>query len=203
MSSVDFSSVPSSTATKLQRRLVEAAIAFEAERYTEADNLLASIEKLAPGVPEVYELRGLTFYRLGNWRKAIAQIEQFAKLTGSVEQHPVWADCCRALKHWNRAAELWEELGAASPSAELIEEGRIVYAGGFADRDRLPEAIRILERAPNPPRRPGLHHLRRWYTLADLYERIGDLPRARRVFSDILDAEPEFGDVAERLASLG
>jgi tetratricopeptide (TPR) repeat protein len=203
VSGVDFSSVPSSTAEKLRRRLAEAAVAFEAERFNEAEQLLASIDKLASGVPEVHELRGLTYYRLGNWKRAIRELEQFADLTGSVEQHPVWADCHRALKHWTSADELWEELRDASPSAGLVEEGRIVHAGTLADRGRLPDAIRVLERAPKPQRKAGLHHLRRWYALADLYERTGDLARARRLFADILDAEPDFGDVAERLATLG
>ncbi len=200
---MQFPDVAPSTAQKLQRRLAEAALAFEAERFTEADNLLASIERLSPGVPEVTEMRGLTFYRLGNWGKAINQFEAFNERTGSVEQHPVWADCCRALKRWHKAEELWIELGEASPSAELVEEGRIVQAGSLADRDRLADAIRLLEGAPKPPRRPGLHHLRRWYVLGDLYERSGEFAHARRVFTQIIEAEPAFGDAAERLAALG
>lgn len=199
----DFSAVPASTAAKLQRRLGEAAAAFEAERFTDVEKMLASIERLAPGVPEVIELWGLTSYRLGRWRRAANQLERFAELTGSVEQHPVRADCYRALRQWAKAEELWEELGAASPAPELIEEGRIVHAGTLADRGRLLDAIRVLEKAPRPPRRPAVHHLRRWYALADLYERSGELGRARRVFTDILEADPSFGDVPERLTNLG
>ena len=203
VSTIQFSGVPTSTSQKLQRRLAEAAMAFEAERFTESENLLNSIDRLAPGVAEVYELRGLTFYRLGRWRKAIGDFETFNNMTGSVEQHPVWADCARALKHWTKVDELWQELRDASPSAELVEEGRLVYAGGLADRGKVAEAIRLLEKAPKAGRRPAMHHLRRWYVLGDLYERTGDLARARRVFSDILEAESDFGDVAERVASLG
>ena len=202
VSGIDFPAPRSTTSSKLQRRLAEAAVAFENERFPEAEKLLASIEQLSPGVPEVMELRGLTFYRLGRWKKAIAELERFSDATGSVEQHPVMADCHRALRHWTRAEELWEELGEASPSAELVEEGRIVHAGTLADRGRIPDAIRFLERAPKAPRRPGLHHLRRWYALADLYERSGDLARARRVFGDIVAAEPTFGDAAERMTLL-
>ncbi len=200
---VEFGGVAPDTARKLQRRLAEAAIAFDAERFTEAIALLDSIDRLAPGVAEVYELRALAGYRLGRWMKAIADLERFHQLTGSVEQHPVWADCCRALRRWTRAEELWTELGEASPSAELVEEGRLVYAGGLADRGRVDEAIRTLERAPRVPKRPAMHHLRRWYLLADLYERSGDLAHARRVFGDIAAADVQFGDVAERLAALG
>lgn len=200
---VDFGSVSPETTRKLERRLVEAAIAFDAERFTESISLLDSIDRLAPGVAEIYELRALSNYRLGRWIKAIADLERFHELTGSVEQHPVWADCCRALRRWTRAEELWAELGDASPSAELVEEGRLVHAGGLADRGRIDDAIRSLERAPRVPKRPAVHHLRRWYLLADLYERSGDLAHARRVFGDIASADRQFGDVAERLAALG
>jgi tetratricopeptide (TPR) repeat protein len=202
VSDVEFGGVPAATAQKLRRRLAEAAVAFEAERFGDAERLLASIDRLAPSIAEVHELRGLTLYRMGRWAKAIGELEKFVALTGSVEQHPVWADCCRALGRWRQAEELWLELGETSPSPELIEEGRIVHAGGLADRGRLTDAIRLLEKAPKPNRAPSIHHLRRWYVLADLYERTGDVVRARRLFGELLAAEPEFADVAERLAAL-
>ncbi len=202
VSHVEIAGVGAATAAKLQRRLGEAAKAFEAERFGEAEKMLESIQRLAPGVPEVHELSALTYYRMGRWVKAIKELERFHDMTNSVEQHPVWADCCRALKRWSKAEELWHELGQASPSPELIEEGRIVQAGVLADRGRLDDAIRFMERAPKVKGKPGLHHLRRWYVMGDLYERAGDQPHARRLFSDIARAEPGFGDAAERAASL-
>ena len=202
VSGVKFAGVAASTASKLSNRLEDAAIAFEKERFKEADNLLQSIRELAPNVAEVHELHGLVYYRMGRWIKAIKQFELFASLTGSVDQHPVWADCCRALKRWNEVGDLWYALGEASPSPELVEEGRIVYAGALADQSRVDDAIRVLEKAPNPKRNPQIYHLRRWYVLADLYERSGDLPRARRLFARIAEAEPEFGDVIERREAL-
>ena len=194
--------VAPATATKLQRRLAEAATAFEAERFGDAERLLDSIERLAPGVPEVYELRGLTHYRMQRWGKAIKDLERFNELTDSSEQHPVLADCNRALQRWSRAEELWHELGQASPAPDLIEEGRIVQAGVLADRGRLQDAIRFMERAPKVKGKPAIHHLRRWYVMGDLYERAGDNSRARRLFSDIARAEPDFGDAAERASAL-
>ncbi len=199
---VDFGGVAPATASKLRNRLAEAAVAFEAERFTEVARLLSSIERLAPGVPEVLELSGLTNYRLGRWKRALDDLERFAELTGSVEQHPVIADCNRALKRWDAAERYWLELGDASPAPELIEEGRIVQAGALADRGRLDDAIRFMERSPRVRGKPGVHHLRRWYMLADLYERAGDQARARRLFGDVVRADPAFGDAAERAAAL-
>ena len=102
-----------------------------------------------------------------------------------------------------RCAELWEELGRASPSAAVVTEGRIVAAGALADQGELGGAIRLLERAQGGGKRPRLHHLRLWYALADLYERAGEVPRARELFRSILGHDPDFVDVPERLAALG
>jgi len=202
VSDIEFPGVAPATAAKLRNRLAESATAFEAERFTEAARLLASIEKLSPGVPEVLELMGLTDYRLGRWVRALGHLERFAELTGSVDQNPVMADCCRALKRWARAEELWHELGETSPEPELVEEGRIVQAGMLADRGRLDDAIRFMDRAPAVKGKPRVHHLRRWYMQADLYERAGDNARSRRLFADIVRADPNFGDAAERATSL-
>ena len=202
VSDVTFPGVAGETGNKLQRRLAEAAIAFESERFADAHNLLQSIEKLAPGVPEVQELRGLNSYRMGKWRRALTDLEAFEAATGSVDQHPVMQDCHRALGNWNKVNELWLELGEASPSPELIEEGRIVTAGALADQGKLAKGIQMLERAPKAPKKPKIHHYRRWYALADLYERASDFGRARRLFQEISKMDPTFGDAAERARSL-
>ncbi len=202
MSDIAFVGVAPDTSSKLRRRLVEAATAFEAERFSDAQKLLVSINKLGPGVPEVQELLGLSLYRMGRWTQAARELQTFADTFDTVEQHPVLADCHRALRHWNRVEELWLELGAASPSAELVEEGRIVYAGALADQGKAADAIRLLEQAPKAPKRPKEHHLRRWYALADLYERNGDPSRARRLFLEIEQLMPGFGDAALRARQL-
>ncbi len=200
---VSFGSVAPDTKRKLQQRLSSAADDFQRERFGEAKQKLASIERLAPDVPEVLELSGLTKYRLGDWKGAIVDLERFRLLTGSVEQHPVLADAHRALGRHSLVAELWAELGAESPEPGLLEEGRLVAAGSLADQGRLQDAIRMLEKAPKAGKRPQFHHLRRWYMLADLYERAGDVVTARRRFTAVAEADPSFGDAAERADALG
>lgn len=202
VTSVEFNGVANETAKKLERRLIEAASAFEAERFGDAHKLLSSIESLAPGVPEVLELRGLSSYRLGKWKQAINDLSAFEAAVETVEQHHVLADCSRALGHWHEVERYWRELGDASPNAELVEEGRIVYAGALADQGKLREGIRALEKAPRAPRKPRVQHLRRWYALADLYERAGELPKARRLFAEVNTLDPAFGDAGERARSL-
>jgi predicted Zn-dependent protease len=193
----------SSRGPKSAAKVKEAARAFEREQYLEARRILKPIAEDAPGSPSVRELYGLTLYRLGRWKEAARELEAFRSLTASVEQHPVLADAHRALKHFAVVDELWDELRAASPSAELVTEGRIVVAGALADRGELSKAIRLLEDGrKRPPKRPGDHHLRLAYVLADLYERSGDLPRSRDLFGWIVASAPGFADAAERRAAL-
>ena len=106
------------------------------------------------------------------------------------------------MRQWAQVGELWDELRAASPSAELVTEGRIVMAGSLADRDELSSAIALLEQGFAFPKRPMAHHLRRAYALADLYERVGDLPKARTMFGRIESADPDFADVRRRVRAL-
>lgn len=192
----------SKDAPKIETKLKEAAKAFQAERYGEARKVLAPLAERAPSSAAVRELLGLTLYRLGRWKPAVAELEAFHHMSGSTEQHPVLADCYRALRRWNDVERLWDELREVSPSGELVTEGRIVYAGSLADRDRLTEAIEVLAKGFRFPKHVQEHHLRRGYALADLYERAGDLPQARSMFRRIADVDPDFGDVDDRVRSL-
>ena len=184
------------------RRFDEAGRAFRAERFKEALPLLVRLARDAPDLADVRELYGLVLYRLGRFKEAVRELEYFRELSGSVEQHPVLADCHRALGRWADVEALWKELGAASPSAELVTEGRIVLAGAKADRDDLPAAIRILEQGWRLPSRPRPHHLRRAYALADLYERAGRPPRARELFRWVETHDPRLADVSQRVRAL-
>ncbi|MEI2654640.1 MAG: tetratricopeptide repeat protein [Microthrixaceae bacterium] len=141
-------------AKTLSARIADAAVAFASERYPDARRILRPIVDEAPGSATARELLGLTQYRLGNWTDAARQLESFREVSGlSVDQHPVLADCYRALKKYALVDELWAELRESSPSAELVNEGRIVVAGSLADRGKLADAVREREkRGGRPPR---------------------------------------------------
>lgn len=194
--------VGSARSERVERRLAEAAEHFEAERYGDAARILKKLVDEAPTVAAVHELYGLTLYRQEKWKTAARELEAFRLLSKSTDQHPVLADCYRALQQWPQVSELWNELREASPSAELVTEGRIVMAGSLADRDDLAGAIALLEQSFTFPKRPMPHHLRRAYVLADLYERVGDVPKARTLFGRIDAIEPEFADVRHRIRAL-
>jgi tetratricopeptide (TPR) repeat protein len=196
------SKVGRAQAARVEQRLMEAAKSFERERYKDADRELKTIVDQAPGVPAVRELYGLNFYRMGRWKEAAKQLELFRQQSGSVEQNPVLADAYRALGRHEKAEKLWDELRTADAPGELVTEGRIVAGGSLTDRGDIGAAIHLLEKGPVHVKRPKAHHLRLWYALADLYERAGDTPKARELFSRIVSNEPDFADAAERLAGL-
>jgi tetratricopeptide (TPR) repeat protein len=188
---------------QLAVRLDDAVRAFDRDRYPEARRILSKLAAEIPDAAAVRELYGLTLYRMDRWRAAAAELEAYRALTGEVDQLPVLADCYRALRKWDKVAQLWQELREASPSAELVAEGRIVMAGSLADRGDLASAIRLMEGTDVVPAKVRPHHLKLWYVLADLYDRAGESPRARALFRRIRDVDPDFADVRDRLAALG
>ncbi len=191
-------------AARVERKLGQAADAFEQDHLPDALRILRPLSKEAPNVPAVRELTGLAFYGTGQWAAAAKELEAFRSLAASVEQHPVLADCYRALGRYAAVNELWDELREASPGAALVTEGRIVAAGALADQGDVAGAIRLLERGPvKPTRSAASHHARLWYALADLYERAGDTPRARELFARVVAAEPGLADATDRLLALG
>jgi len=195
--------VGATKAARFEQRMRDAGAAFKRGRYEEARRILRPMVDQAPRVAALRELYGLTLYRLERWRAAANELEVFRTLTRSVDQHPVLADCYRALGRHADVEQLWEELASASPSSALVAEGRIVAAGDLADQGRIDEAIKLLEPGLRPARRAKDHHLRVAYALADLYERAGDLPRARELFQRVATTDPDFVDVQARIRALG
>ncbi len=195
--------MPADERERLALRLREAGEDFLAERFGDAHAILRPLASRYPAVSELQELYGLTLYRLGRWTAAAHRLEQYEESTGEVDQMPVLADCYRALGRLNEVHDVWDRLRHADPDAQTITEGRIVTAGALADEGRLSDAIRLLEAGPLRPKRPKEHHLRLWYALADLYDRAGDLQKARRGFARIDQIESGFADVGDRLAALG
>ena len=187
---------------RLLDQLMAAAEAFGEGRDRDALPLARRVRNALPDSPTTRELNGLIHYRLGNYRAAAKELEEFVALTDAVEQHPVLMDCYRAQRRWAKIDELWEDLSTTSPSAELVTEGRIVAAGARADQGDLSAAISMLTRKAKDVKRPRDYHLRLWYALADLEERAGNLARARDLFSRIRRHDAEFADVASRARAL-
>jgi tetratricopeptide (TPR) repeat protein len=195
---------PETKAARYRERLAEAAKAYERDRYRDALKLLKPLAEALPGASPVRELYGLTLYRLARWNDAIRELEAFRALEpADYDQHPTLADSYRAKKRWRDVERVWDELREASPSADLVAEGRIVMAGSLADQGKLTDAIALLEKARTDTKRPRPHHLRLWYATADLYEKAGETPRARELFRRVFAADPELYDTSDRLRAIG
>jgi tetratricopeptide (TPR) repeat protein len=182
--------------------LGDAARAYSADRYQDALRILRRLSNQAASSGPVRELLGLTLYRLGRWPLALKELQAYHQLTGSYDQYPVMADCYRAMRRYPEADAVWSELRQASPSAEVMAEGRLVAAGSLADQGDLTGAVRLLQSALRRSK-PRPLHLRQWYALADIYERAGDIPRARDLFGQIAAVDADAYDVRQRLAALG
>ena len=192
------------TADRAIERLARALHAFEAHRYSESRKLIMPLLSQVVGLAIVHEVAGLSMYRLGRWQDAADQLEIARGIKpAEVVNHPVLADCYRALRRYEKVTELWESMKLLSPPAALLAEGRIVAAGALADQGELQSAVRMMTHGTSDPHKVQEHHLREWYVLADLYDRAGDVASARRLFLKIQNSDSKFADVADRLNTLG
>ena len=189
---------------RVLRRYEAALASFEAHRYSEARIVLVPLAREGSDVAAIRELLGLCYYRESNWKKAIEHLEAALQLNpGWIFNHAVLADCHRALGNYKRVEELWEEIGEASPHPELLAEARIVLAMSIVDQGDLTKALSIMVKTLTTPKRVQEYHLRQWYVLADIHDRLGNVIKAREVFQRIADIDANFADVAERMSDLG
>ena len=196
--------IGSRASVRALKRYEAALQAFEAHRYEDARKILNPMSKEYADVAAVHEMLGLCLYRAGQWKRALAELEIAVRLNPEwIFNHAVIADCHRALGNHQMVEKYWRELADASPHPELLAEGRIVMAGSYADRGMLQEGLDLLSKAAGDLKRPAEYHLRQWFVIADLYDRQGNIIKARQFFERIASFDPQFVDVAERLSTLG
>jgi len=193
----------SATSARYMERLAAATEALERDRYRDALRMVSSVLKNLPNVGAAHEVAGISYYRLGEWRRAIAELEQARALHPTPEQLPILADCFRALRRYREVDEMWREIRESSPAPAVMAEGRIVAAGALADQGDLAGALKLLLRVADAPKKIRDYHLKQWYVIADLYDRSGDIPRARNFFKRIAAVDSQYADVHDRLATLG
>ena len=191
-------------AKRLIGKLALALDAFEKGRYQDAKRIIIPITRECEGVHLIHEIAGLSLYRLGQWRDAADHLEKArVAMPASTLNHPVLADCYRALMRYEKVDELWKELKDASPDPAIVAEGRIVAASAQADKGDIQNAVRIMQQTKKDPAKVREHHLREWYVLADLYDRSGDVINAREWFKKIAHNDPDFSDIRDRLSAIG
>ena len=188
---------------RLSERLAQASEALDRERFQESRRIATAIAKEAPSVAAAHEIVGLSNYRLGKYKQAAAALQVAQDLHEDPSLLPVIADCHRAQGRWAAVDQVWQEIKASSPSHDVMAEGRIVAAGALADQGELRAAIELMEPATKRPKSVREFHLRQWYVLGDLYDRVGDPIAARRWFAAVADIDDDYADVGARLRALG
>jgi len=191
------------TSARYMERLAAATEALERDRYRDALRMVSSVLKNLPSVGAAHEVAGIAHYRLGEWRKAISELEQARTLHPAPAQLPVLADCYRALRRYRDVEAIWREIRESSPAPDVMAEGRIVAAGALADQGDLGGALKLLLRVADAPKRVREYHLKQWYVIGDLYDRSGDIVKARNFFKRVASVDSRYADVSDRLATLG
>jgi len=190
-------------AKRLSERLAMASQALDRERFDESRRITYALAKELPAVAAVHEVHGLACYRMGRWKQAAESLELARQLRPDPALLPALADCYRALRRWADVESVWSDLKSASPTHEVMTEGRIVAACAQADRGDVKGAIKLLMASEKAPKKVRVHHLRQWYVLGDLHDRVGDAVAASRWFREVQSYDADFADVRERLRALG
>ena len=182
--------------------MADATYAYEHERYQDARRVLRVLSDEVPGSAAVRELYGLVLYRLGQWPAAARQLETFRTLRARSTSTPSWRTATGPSAATTTPKICGRTCAPRPRAATSSPKGASSPPGAGPIRATWPGAIELLERAARRVARAQERHLRQWYALADLYERAGDLPRARDLFSRVAATDPDAFDVRRRLRAL-
>jgi tetratricopeptide (TPR) repeat protein len=181
----------------------EAGVALEGGDTGRAIQILRRAKERAGRSAAIREALGIALYLNGDFRAARRELAAYRRLSGRQDQNHLLADSARANGQPDRVEALVEEM-MRSPDvpADRVAEGLMVVAGARADRGDPRAALAALHRIDLEPRTVEPYHLRVWYLAATLYEHVGDRDRAAGYYDAIATIEPDFLDIAERLAAL-
>lgn len=183
-------------------QLEEASVAYQQGRERDALRIIKPLHERYPQALGVQELYGMSLYANGKFDKAKPVLEDFTEKTKSLDQYPLLMDIYRSEKNYRKVDELWSELGAVSPSGDVVAEGRIVHSQSLAEQGKLSEALKQLRKKVKPLAKPKEHQIRLWYCLADLEERAGNIVVAKQWFERVSKSSPGYADVEYRIKQL-
>jgi tetratricopeptide (TPR) repeat protein len=189
-------SVPAAAA-----ELEEAVAAFVGGRYAKARRHAEEAKALAPRLPAIREVLGLSAYRMGRWEQALSDLRTYRRLSGDTTHLPVEMDILRAPERPAEVEAAYSLLRRLGGSPAALAEGRVVYGSYLLDCDRAREAW-ALTRPANLKARPAEEELRVWYVAARAAARLGDRPGSRRLYQAIAEADPGFPGLDELEAAL-
>jgi tetratricopeptide (TPR) repeat protein len=157
----------------------------------------------APRIAAVREAYGVALYLTEDFAGALSELQAYRRLTGKVDQNHLVADCLRALgRDLDRVVDAAQELlSDTTAPPDRRTEAAIVWAGALADAGDLGAGRSVLRRVVGDAGEAE-HDLRARYLAADLAARDGDTGEARTQLDLIASVDPDYLDVADRLAQL-
>jgi hypothetical protein len=175
--------------------------AFAEGRYRKSYSLLIKTKALSPRAVAVRELLGLSAYRAGMWKEALAELRTYRRLTGDTAHMPVEMDVLRALHRTQDVRKVWAELMELGGRPETLKEGKVVYASFLIDEGETREAWDVI----NPKRlsqTPFEEDVRQWFVAARTAALLGDSETARRLARAVEEHDPSMPGLDELRASI-
>lgn len=176
----------------------KALAAFDRSDLGKAAGEARKAKEAAPRSPSVREALGLIYYTRKDYKGALAELQAFRRISGSVLQNPAIADCYRALGRADKALEVLAEIQRDQIDSRAWADAQITRARAHEDRGNYDAAIGVLRAADADPRISEATHLRVRYELADLLARRGQREEARALFARVAVKAPAYRDALER-----
>lgn len=183
------------------KRLMQELLAAVADGdAAEALRLAERAKGAAPHAPSVREALGLILYDMEEYRRALAELQAFRRMTGDRSHDPRIAGCYLALGRPEKAVEVVEDVGPGDVDEATWIDALVVRAEAMGEMGNLEGAVAVLSIGPLEAREIHDRHRRLWYAFADMLERAGRASEAQKWFRRLAVDDPDFGDVAERAA---
>ena len=148
------------------------------------------------GSPVCIEIQNSEWFRSDKWHAEMSPEPGHTEVP-LTQPRPGHADLVGMQKYgFSDARDVLERACARETAAR-------VAAGALADQSKLPEAVAMFDSVLSVPKRVQDYHLRQWYMAADLHDRSGNVVEARRLFARVMQYDPDFVDVSERLDHIG
>jgi tetratricopeptide (TPR) repeat protein len=166
----------------------------------DADQALRSAERAkgaAPHSPSVREALGLISYATEDFKRALAELQAFRRMTGDRSHDPRIADCYRALGRPEKAVELLEDLGPSDVDEEDWIDGLIVRAEATAETGNLGGAVAVLALGPLDAVEIHDRHRRLWQAYGESLERAGRHDEGRTWLQRVAVEAPELSQATE------
>jgi predicted Zn-dependent protease len=181
--------------------------ASEDEEHAVARRYLVWAKHLAPRSPAVREALGIALYREGDLHGALAELQAYRRLSGGTDQNHLIADCIRSEgRDVDRAVVVGMEL-VDDERAEIERrvEAAIVVAAVHLDTHRAARARPLIQRflvGPEAAAVPSESTVRLLWVAADVAVAEGRSEDALRALERLSAIEPDYPDVADRIAQI-